>query len=141
MDIKTTQELINELTRSNNIHTYLDENNAQLLDMDLKSYLEQLLSKKGVSKKEAIARSGLHEIYAYQIFAGRKSPSRDKILSLCFGMYLSVEETQHLLNMSGSAGLYPRNRRDSIILFALEKGLSAMECDELLYELNEYTLQ
>lgn len=140
MDKKTTQELINELKCSDKIEVYLEENSGQMLDLNLKGYLERLLKEKNCSKPQAIKRSGLNDVYAYQIFAGRKSPSRDKVLALCLGMKLTLEEAQYVLNMAGGAQLYPRSRRDSIIMFALKKGLSTMECNELLYELNEYTL-
>lgn len=140
MDPKTTQELLNELKCAQDVGVFLQSNQAALIDMDLKGYLERLLSQKGCTKAQAIKRSGLHEIYAYQIFAGKKSPSRDKVIALCLGMRLDVEEAQHLLQIAGAAALYPRISRDSIILFALKKGLSAMECDEMLYELQERTL-
>lgn len=138
---KKTQELLNQLKETDSISCYLKAYGAELLDRNFKAYLEQLIAIKPYSKREIIERSGLHEIYAYQIFAGKRSPSRDKVIALCFGMGLNVEEAQHLLNRAGVAELYPRDRRDSIILFALKEGLSVMECDELLYEMEEYILK
>lgn len=135
MEKKTTQELINEIKSSNSIYTYLDENKAQLFDLDFKSYLNQLLKQKNCPKAYAIKHSGLSEIYAYQIFSGKKAPSRDKVLALCFGMKLTISEAQHLLNKAGVSELYPRDQRDSVVLFALKKELSIIECNELLYEL------
>lgn len=135
MEKKTTQELINEIKSSNSIYTYLDENKAQLFDLDFKSYLNQLLKQKNCPKAYAIKHSGLSETYAYQIFAGKKAPSRDKVLALCFGMKLTISEAQHLLNKAGVSELYPRDQRDSVVLFALKKELSIIECNELLYEL------
>lgn len=138
---KVTQELLNELKEADDVTDYLEENNAEFCGSDLKHFLETLLNAKGLQKKTAISRSGLHEIYAYQIFSGKKAPSRDKVLALCLGMGLSLDEAQHVLNKAGAAALYPRSRRDSVVIFSLKKGMDARQCDELLYELGEATLQ
>ena len=137
---KPTKELLNELRQASGITDYLDNNKDELYSAELKTHLEMLLENKGVSKSEAIAKSGLHQIYAYQIFSGKKSPSRDKLIGLCFGMSLTLEESNRLLKIAGLSELYPRIRRDSIIIFAINKHLSITECNELLYDQEEYTL-
>lgn len=50
-------------------------------------------------------------------------------------MKLTISEAQHLLNKAGVSELYPRDQRDSVVLFSLKKELSIIECNELLYEL------
>lgn len=137
---KKTSELLEELKKSGNIKEYFDHNRDELSNIELKGYLDGLLIAKGVKRAQAIRRSGLNDIYAYQIFSGLRHPTRDKIISLCFGMELTVDEAQHLLNKAGVAELYPRNSRDSIILHALKNGLSVIECDTQLSDLGENPL-
>ena len=137
---KSTQELLNELKRSPSIQEYFSNNENELIDAGLKEYLDRLLDAKKLTKSDVIAKSGLNQIYAYQIFAGKKAPSRDKVIALGFGMSLLLDEMQRLLKIAGVSELYARVPRDSVILFALEKRLDVMACDELLYELGEYTL-
>lgn len=48
---------------------------------------------------------------------------------------MSAEETQHLLLECSVPLLYAKNKRDNVILFALENKLSIIELNELLYEL------
>ena len=56
--------------------------------------------------------------YCYEIMSGTpKNSSRDKIILLCFGLNLTVDEAQQLLKKSGYAALYARDSRDSIIIF------------------------
>lgn len=104
-------------------------------------YLATLLKKYSISKNEAINNSAISQIYGYQIFSGKRpNPSRDKILQLIFGMSLNLEDSQRLLKLAGVSELYPRIKRDSIILFAINKGLTIEKCDELLFELGEKTI-
>ena len=109
--------------------------------MPLHLYLATLLKKYSISKNEAINNSALSQIYGYQIFSGKRpNPSRDKILQLIFGMSLNLEDSQRLLKLAGVSELYPRIKRDSIILFAINKDLTIEKCDELLFELGEKTI-
>jgi hypothetical protein len=82
----------------------------------------------------------MNEIYAYQIFSGKRKPSRDKLLCLCRGMELNSVETNQLLKSAGFAPLYPKNKRDSIIMFGFEKGQSVVDINEVLYDNGEKTL-
>jgi hypothetical protein len=56
-------------------------------------------------------------------------------------MHLNLEETQRLLKIGGGSALYPRNKRDSVIIYAINNAYSVLDCDEILYELGEDTLQ
>lgn len=100
-----------------------------------------MLKKYNISKNEAINNSALNQIYGYQIFDGKKkSPSRDKLIQLIFGLGLDVTDAQRLLKIAGVNELYPRIKRDSIIIFAINKKVSVSECDELLFELGQETI-
>lgn len=65
----------------------------------------------------------------------------DKLLALCFAMTLTLDEVQHLLTIADVGILYPRVKRDSILIFALHKKLDVTTCNELLFEQNEPILQ
>ncbi len=138
---KTTDELLKILQNKENIQDYMDENSDEMLDVDLSEYLEQMLEKYNITKNEAIKRSELDQIYAYQIFSGVKSnPSRDKLIQLIFGIGLELKDAQRLLRIGKAGELYSRSRRDSIIIFAVNKGLDIDKCDDLLFEMNERTI-
>ena len=137
---KTTQELL-EILKKEKLTNYLEENDAELINAPLCTYLTELLEQRGLKKTNVIEKSRIFNIYAYQIFAGKKTPSRDKVIQLSFGFELQLSDTQKLLKTAGLAELYPRNKRDSIIISAIENRLDIMDCDELLYELGQYPLQ
>ena len=46
---------------------------------------------------------------------------------LCFGLSLTVEESQQVLKKSGYAPLYARDTRDSIIIFSLLHNISVVK--------------
>lgn len=138
---KTTDELKNELQAAKSPQEYLSANAGELLHLSMKDYLAQLLEEKQLSRAQAISASGLNEIYGYQIFAGQKRPSREKLLCLSLGMQLTATETQRLLRLAGHSELYARVRRDSIILFGIENGLPLLRINELLFEQGEAVLE
>lgn len=134
---KSTEELTNELKNSDNINEYVNDNKSELTNMALSQYLENLLISKDLTKSKVIAKSNLSRTYAYQIFDGKKNPTRDKLVALCFGFQLSVDETQRVLKIAKLPILYPRLKRDSLILFALQKQYTIIECNNLLDDFKE----
>jgi len=96
---------------------------------------------RGYKKSGGISASCLSKTYAYQIFSGVKNPSRDKLLALAVAMTLTFEECQRLLRLAAVNELYVKNKRDSIIIFGLMRGLNNMELNDLLYEMEEFVLQ
>lgn len=132
MPQKDTEELENELAESKNFEDFFNANEENFQDFTLAQYLSYLLVEKNLLKNEIVKKSELGD-YAYHIFAGRKkSPAREKILSLALAMELSVKEAQYLLYYAGLEKLYIRNEWDSIIMFALENKLSVRSANELL---------
>lgn len=143
MNEKSTQQLLELMKNKTNYGEYLSETQEDLGrgSMKLDKALQTLLSKKKLLKSEVIARSGIENHYAYQIFNGTKTPTRDKVLMLCIGFALSVEETQKLLLVTGYAQLYAKDERDNVILFSLTHKKSILDVNALLYELGLELLQ
>lgn len=138
---RTTQELMNALLSKGRVEDYLRENEGEMLSDTLASCLDSLLSRHGLKKGAVIEAAQIERSYGYQLFSGRRgTPSRDVLLSLALAMHLSVEETQTLLRTAGLAMLYPRVRRDSVILRALADGASVMDCNDRLDDCGEPAL-
>lgn len=138
---RTTQELMNALLSKGRVEDYLRENEGEMLSDTLASCLDSLLSRHGLKKGAVIEAAQIERSYGYQLFSGRRgTPSRDVLLSLALAMHLSVEETQTLLRTAGMAMLYPRVRRDSVILRALADGASVMDCNDRLDDCGEPAL-
>lgn len=132
-----TIELLDILKVKDSYQEVIGEVRPFLSNITLAEYLNQLIEFKRLKKTEIILHSRLERSYAYQIFAGKKIPSRDKLLALAFGMKLTYDEVQDLLKVNSYAQLYPQNSRDNIIIFALYKGQSILELNENLLVLGE----
>lgn len=103
-------------------------------------YLQQLLDGKGLQRAQVVRAAGLNETHGYQIFAGTRRGSRDKMLALAFAMGLSLQETNRLLQAAQVNELYCKGRRDAIIIFCLEHGCTLQQVDEELYRFGEDTV-
>lgn len=137
---KSTEELLHELQKAEDVFAFARENETELESISLPEQLEQLLDKYQKPKKDVIKDAGLDTTYGYQIFDGRKKPRRDKLLQLAFGFPLTVEETNKLFRAGGVSSLYVRCKRDAICMYCLQQGMMVDECNALLYQAGEETL-
>ena len=132
--MKSTDELLNEIKSTKNILDYMEHNQEEMHLNTLAEALEAWVTKKGISIAEVIKKSNLNNSYVYQIFRGKKSPSRDKVIALAFGLALSADETQKLLKQAGYRELYPRDKRDALLLFAINQKMNIIDANEVLYD-------
>ena len=135
MKRKKTDVLIKELQKENTFYNFCIENEVEFMEVNFSKYLENLCKDKETVPEKVIKAAGIDRTYGHQLFNGTRKPSRDKVIQLAFGFKLNVEETQELLRVAGKCVLYPRIKRDAAILFALSKGKSIMEAQELLFSL------
>lgn len=140
MEKKSTDHLQQELMDSPDLTRFLAQNQDQFVEKTVSELLTQLFEKKHISKAALAKQSGMSEIYLHQIFAGRRNPSRNRLLCLCYGLQASVEETQELLRLCGMAELYPKLKRDAILCYGLLHKLSLFEINDKLFDEDEETL-
>jgi len=143
MDQKTTGELMQLLSSAKNISDlkqYTDALAAMTSSVTFPEYLNELMHARGVTASKLISAAQIQRNYGYQILDGRRSPSRDKVISLCLALKLELPETQRALTLTKNGQLYSKNKRDSILIFAFGKKLSVIDTNVLLEEMNEPVL-
>lgn len=140
MDSKPTDELLKQLNNCNNIDEYFKSNKNYLVNTTIAEYLYDVFNEKCLVKSRVFKKAEIDEIYGYQIFGGRKNPSRNTLLAICIGARFTLNETQAALKVAGYAPLYVKNKRDSIIIYGMNNGKAVCEINEMLYEKNEDTL-
>jgi transcriptional regulator with XRE-family HTH domain len=136
--MKTTTGKLTEILTSGkkDIVDILTENEASFSAPTLQEHLEKLLSSKGLKRQDVISRAQLDSNYINQIFNGIKAkPGREQILSLAFGFGLNQDEAGRLLKIAGVGALYSKNKRDAVIINALENGNYIAEVNELMVSL------
>ncbi|MDI9242975.1 helix-turn-helix domain-containing protein [Fusibacillus kribbianus] len=138
--MKSTDNLLQELMSASDLDRFLSDNKESFTENNVGKILSVLLRKKGISKATLAKQSGMSEVYLHQVFAGRRNPSRSRLISLCFGLSATLEETQELLKQCRMAQLYSRDKRDAIVMFGLINGISLFDVNDKLFSEGEETL-
>ena len=133
---KTTEMLMNEIKNADDVDDFVSANEQEIQGLSLSGYLRELLEKYKLDKSEVFRRAGMSDNnYGYELFrSDEKKASRDKLIQICIGFPLTIEETQKVLRCGKVRPLYPRDERDAYILFALNKGYDLPQLNDLLYE-------
>ena len=143
MNNPTTSRLMDILKSADDtgrLTAYMEGEAGNFFDMTSAEYLCNMISEHKMEKAAVIAGSGIERTYGYQILNGLKNPGREKTVALCLAAGCDLKETQRALEISGAGILYPKRKRDAILIFALSKGLSVMETNALLDEFEDPAL-
>ena len=138
--MKETGDLREGLMKAPDLGQFLAENQENFEDAKAYETLNEFFLKKKISKSVLAKRAGMSEVYLHQVFSGKRNPSRSRLLCMCVGMQATLEETQEMLKLCGYAQLYPKNKRDAIVLFGITHGKDLFEINDLLFEEEVETL-
>ncbi len=127
-----TNTLMKRLFKAADLDTYLEGNESQLQSPNFYTLLKQSCEKREMLPAQVIERSQIERTYGHQLFNGTRRPSRDKVIQLALGLGLNVDETQRLLRAAGKSQLYPRLKRDAVILYGIQKKLPILTVQESL---------
>lgn len=137
---KPTDEMMDKLLKSNNIEEYIKENEEYFVDLTISQFLSEYIKAKKLKKSAVIKDAEISEIFGFQVLSGTRNPSRNTLISLCIAMKMTVEEVQTSLKIAEFAPLYPKNKRDSIIILGIANSKSVCEINNALYDNGEETL-
>ena len=140
MDNKSTDDLKQELMSDPDIDSYIRKNESCFVSRSVTELLTEFYQRRNMTKSQLARKSNMSEVYLHQVFAGRRKPSRNKILCMCIGMELSIEDTQRLLKEAAYAQLYPRIRREAIIYHGIVHHTPLDEINDKLFEADEKAL-
>jgi len=141
---KTTDELLKALKDINStseLDIFTKETYLKTPAESFHKYITNCIRNSKMSQSQIIQKSQLQRNYAYQILNGTKKPGRDKVIALCLAMSMDLKGVQKALTLANEGALYPKLKRDSIIIFAINKTLSVLDTNELLYDMGEEILK
>lgn len=130
----TTGSLMQRVMKTSSLSRFFKQNERYLKTEDLGAWLNDICRDRNLSVSEVIQKSQIDRGYGYQIFRGIRSPSRDKLIQLALAIGLDVNETQHLLTLGGKSQLYPRLKRDAVLLYCIQNSFSVLETQDSLEE-------
>lgn len=118
---KSTEDLMNALnsTSPSELKQYFHQ---QFYDGEptFSRYIDALLLEKGLKRQDVLLKANLPQKYGYKLLSGETHTSnRDKILRICFSMEMTLKETQRTLTLYGMSELYPKAKRDVVLIVAL----------------------
>ncbi len=142
---KTTKELENTLlsVHKEDISDVLKEEKEDISNPSFSEYMKNMFKKNGLLQQEVFLRANIPERYGYKIISCEKHTiQRDVVLSLCIGARFTLEETDKALVLYNMAPLYARNRRDAILIVAINKQVFDIdEINKMLLENQESSLR
>lgn len=131
-----TSTLFRRINESSDIEDFCIKSGPWFEEVIFSEYASSICKERGLVIESVIKKAQLDRTYGHQLFNGTRHPSRDKVLQLAFGFPLDLDETQKLLRLAGKNCLYPRVKRDAVIIFALQKKMDIAETQNLLLLLN-----
>jgi hypothetical protein len=131
----TTQTLLERLRAGQSITEFFLENQDAIYDFPLNECLKEYILQKHVPSAKLIRESGMNRRYYYDILSGKRRPDQNYVLRLLLALQAPTADVQWLLRCARYPLLYVRNRRDAVILYAIEHTLSIKECNRMLENL------
>ncbi len=127
-DEKTTGTLTDILknTSGDKIDEYLEENAESLINgaKPFAEYMRRTIKGKDLLKQTVFLNADISEGYGYKLLSEEKrTRKRDVILRLCMGAGFDLKETQKALELYKMPALYPKDRRDAVIMIAVNTGI------------------
>ena len=135
-----TNDMKESLMSTADLDRFLAEHRSDFTQTTAADYLNLLFSRKNVTKASLAKNACMSEVYLHQVFAGKRNPSRNRLICICFGLGASLDETQEFLKHCGHAQLYAKIKRDAIVIYGLVNGLGLNEVNDKLFAENEESL-
>lgn len=139
-DQLTTENLWKLVEESKNICEDWNKLSPHMNSLSFHEQLFQFASQRGINAAQIGKKALLSRSFSYQIFSGERIPKRDIILRIAIVLGLDIPEAQRLLCLASRGVLYPKIKRDSVIIFCLKNNYDIYKTDEILISLGQQSL-
>ena len=131
----STDELLALLFKERSLEHFLQRNESAYLNTTFADYLSSWCKKHQAVPEQVIRQANLEKSFGHQLFTGKRNPSRDTVLQLAFAMGAEVPQAQEMLRIAGKSILYPRIKRDTVIIYCLHNHISLVDTEIILDDL------
>lgn len=135
---KTTYDLTEEIKNAIGIEelkNYQKNNKAEMQKEPIQ-YLLDTAALHNIDKSTLIKNSGMERSRASHILSNDRTMTREVCLAFAIAGKLTLDEANTLLKYASHNQLYARDERDSVLIYSLNKGLSIIDTNSILYEFN-----
>ena len=131
----STDELLRLLFKERSLENILQRTESAYLHITFADYLSDWCRDHQEVPEQIIRRANLEKSYGHQLFSGKRKPSRDTVIQLAFALHASVAEAQEMLKITRKSLLYPRIKRDTVIIYCLHNHVSLVDTEIILHDL------
>lgn len=131
----TTEELLKLLFKEKSLEHFLRRNESAYQNITFSEYLSSWCKSHGEVPEHVIRRANLEKSFGHQLFSGKRKPSRDTVIQLAFAMGADVDTAQEMLRIARKSLLYPRIKRDTVIIYCLHNGIGLLDTEIILQDL------
>lgn len=131
----STDNLFFMLENEKNITENWESVSEHMDALPFRKYLDTIISERNLSIPDVGVKALLSRSFTYQIFSGDRVPSRNIILRIALALELSLDDTQRLLKLADRGALYPKIKRDAVIIYGINNRLGLYKTDETLLSL------
>lgn len=116
------------------------EKNKNVNEVSFHEYLKGFMEKKKIRTRTLIRKANISKTYAYQCLNGERLPGRDIVIRMCFVLGLTPKQSNRLLTLAQKNILYPKHRRDALILYCISKKMDLDKANDFLEQEGEFSL-
>lgn len=117
-------EILKTIRASNEEEIFIKNYTYETNSVPFCEFLQNYITHNRKSVADVMNNSRINKNYGYNIINGtRKRPGRDKVLALCIGAGMSLEQVQEALKSAEQPPLDPRNERDVRIAVAINNNI------------------
>ena len=131
----STDELLRLLFKERSLENILQRTESAYLHITFADYLSDWCRDHQEVPEQIIRRANLEKSYGHQLFSGKRTPSRDTVIQLAFALHANVAEAQEMLKITRKSLLYPRIKRDTVIIYCLHNHVSLVDTEIILHDL------
>ena len=131
----STEKLLAMLFKERNIELFLQRDESSFLLPSFGEYMTVWCRKNSQVPEKVILRANLDKSYGHQLFSGKRNPSRDTVIQLAFAIQADLSQAQEMLKIARKSILYPRVKRDAVIIYCLYNRISLADAEIILYDL------
>ena len=131
----STDELLALLFKERSLEHFLQRSESAYLTSSFGDYLNRWCRQQLIVPEQVIRRANLEKSYGHQLFSGKRNPSRDTVLQLAFAMQADLTQAQDMLRIARRSLLYPRIKRDAVIIYCLHNHISLVDTQIILQDL------
>lgn len=132
----STDELLKLLFKEGNLEHFLQRNESAYLNTGFSDYISTWCKAHQVIPERLIRQANLEKSFGHQLFSGKRKPSRDTVIQLAFAMGADVAQTQEMLKIARKSLLYPRIKRDTVIIYCLHNHINLVDTEIILADLS-----